>query len=72
MTTTTSCREAAHRTFYEERKAGEGEGGGAARGRPKGGIGTTDRVDVPKIPQTKTISYNLFIIFSIEYDGTQI
>lgn len=51
---------------------GWGRGGGAARGRPKGGIGTTDRVDVPKIPQTKTISYNLFIIFSIEYDGTQI
>lgn len=41
-------------------------------GSPKGGNGTTDRVDVPKIPQTKTISYILFIIFSIEYDGTQI
>lgn len=50
----------------------EGIRGRCKGGRPKGGIGTTDRVDVPKIPQTKTISYILFIIFSIEYDGTQI
>lgn len=66
------------RTYLKGLDEGRTNGGclwtgvGCRRVGKRGAKGTTGRVDVPKIPQTNIISYNLFIIlFPIEYDGTQ-